>query len=303
MTYIKKYLSQKYKEPRKKYTYQEIKKDSTNFIKDYPVILSTTYSSRNNFKEDFKFDYIIMDESSQIDVVTGLLALSSAKYAVVIGDEKQLPNVVPDIIKEKTEKIFKEYNIDNGYSYSLNSFLSSIKNIIEEVPKVMLKEHYRCHPKIINFCNKKFYNNELVIMTEDKDEQDVIKVIKTNKGNHKRDNTSQRQLDIIKEILPKLKTNDIGIIAPYNNQVDLIKQNIQDIEVSTVHKFQGREKDVIIISTVDDEISDFVADSNILNVAISRAKKELIFIVTGNNIKNQNIKDFIDYTKYINMEV
>lgn len=303
MTYLKKYLSQKYKEPRKKYTYQEIKKDSANFIKDYPVILSTTYSSRNNFKEDFKFDYIIMDESSQIDVVTGLLALSSAKYAVVIGDEKQLPNVVPDIIKEKTEKIFKEYNIDNGYSYSLNSFLSSIKNIIEEVPKVMLKEHYRCHPKIINFCNKKFYNNELVIMTEDKDEQDVIKVIKTNKGNHKRDNTSQRQLDIIKEILPKIKTNDIGIIAPYNNQVDLIKQNIQDIEVSTVHKFQGREKDAIIISTVDDEISDFVADSNILNVAISRAKKELIFIVTGNNIKNQNIKDFIDYTKYINMEV
>lgn len=303
MTYLKKYLSQKYKGPRKKYTYQEIKKDSTNFIKDYPVILSTTYSSRNTFKEDFKFDYIIMDESSQIDVVTGLLALSSAKYAVVIGDEKQLPNVVPDIIKEKTEKIFKEYNIDNGYSYSLNSFLSSIKNIIEEVPKVMLKEHYRCHPKIINFCNKKFYNNELVIMTEDKDEQDVIKVIKTNKGNHKRDNTSQRQLDIIKEILPKIKTNDIGIIAPYNNQVDLIKQNIQDIEVSTVHKFQGREKDAIIISTVDDEISDFVADSNILNVAISRAKKELIFIVTGNNIKNQNIKDFIDYTKYINMEV
>lgn len=62
---------------------------------------------------------------------------------------------------------------------------------------------------------------KLVIMTEDKDEQDIIKVIKTNKGNHKRDNTSQRQLDIIKEILPKLKTNDIGIIAPYNNQVDL----------------------------------------------------------------------------------
>ena len=107
MTYLKKYLSQKYKEPRKKYTYQEIKKDSTNFIKDYPVILSTTYSSRNTFKEDFKFDYIIMDESSQIDVVTGLLALSSAKYAVVIGDEKQLPNVVPDIIKEKTEKYSK----------------------------------------------------------------------------------------------------------------------------------------------------------------------------------------------------
>ena len=303
MIYLKKYLSLKYKSLRKEYTYQEIKKDSNNFIKDYPVILSTTYSSRNTFNKDFKFDYIIMDESSQIDVVTGLLALSSSKYAVVIGDEKQLPNVVPDIIKDKTDKIFNEYNIDNGYSYSLNSFLSSIKNIIPEVPKIMLKEHYRCHPKIINFCNKKFYNNELVIMTEDKDEQDVIKVIKTNKGNHKRDNANQRQLDIIKDILPELKSNDIGIIAPYNAQINLIKQNIKEIEVSTVHKFQGREKDVIIISTVDDEITDFVANSNILNVAISRAKKKLIFIVTGNEIKNQNIKDFIDYTKYINMEV
>ena len=303
MIYLKKYLSLKYKSLRKEYTYQEIKKDSNNFIKDYPVILSTTYSSRNTFNKDFKFDYIIMDESSQIDVVTGLLALSSSKYAVVIGDEKQLPNVVPDIIKDKTDKIFNEYNIDNGYSYSLNSFLSSIKNIIPEVPKIILKEHYRCHPKIINFCNKKFYNNELVIMTEDKDEQDVIKVIKTNKGNHKRDNANQRQLDIIKDILPELKSNDIGIIAPYNAQINLIKQNIKEIEVSTVHKFQGREKDIIIISTVDDEITDFVANSNILNVAISRAKKKLIFIVTGNEIKNQNIKDFIDYTKYINMEI
>lgn len=303
MDYLKKYLSIKYKDKRKKYTSQEIRSNSREFIKDYSVILSTTYSSRNTFNNDFKFDYIIMDESSQIDVVTGTLALSSAKYAVVIGDEKQLPNVIPNITKERTNKIFKEYNLDNGYNYSLNSFLSSIKNIIPTAPKIMLKEHYRCHPKIINFCNKKFYNNKLIIMTEDKEEKNVIEVIKTNKGNHSRDNTSQRQLDIIKEILPKLKSNDIGIIAPYNNQVDLIKKYIKDIDISTVHKFQGREKDVIIISTVDDEITDFVANANILNVAISRAKKQLIFIVTGNNIKNQNINDFIDYTKYINMEV
>ena len=303
MNYLKKYLSEKYQEQRKIYSKQEIRQDSRNFIKDYPVILSTTYSSRNTFNKDFKFDYIIMDESSQIDVVTGLLALSSAKYATVIGDEKQLPNVISDKVKEETNKIFSKYNLDIGYNYSINSFLSSVKTIIPNSPKIILKEHYRCHPKIINFCNKKFYNNELVIMTEDKEEKDVIKVIKTNKGNHVRDNTSQRQIDIIKELLPRLNSSDIGIIAPYNNQVNLIKENTKDIEVSTVHKFQGREKDIIIISTVEDEITDFVANANILNVAISRAKKKLIFIVTGNKIKNQNIKDFIDYTKYINMEI
>lgn len=303
MIYFKKYLLSKYNKPRNIYTLIDIKKDSNSFINDYPVILSTTYSSRNTFNNDFKFDYIIMDESSQIDVITGTLALSSAKYAVVIGDEKQLPNVISDKVKEETNRIFKEYNLDNGYCYSINSFLSSIKRIIPSVPRIILKEHYRCHPKIINFCNKEFYNNELIIMTEDKNENDVIKIIKTNKGNHSRENTSQRQLDIIKSLLPEINSNDIGIITPYNNQVNLIKQNTENIEISTVHKFQGREKDVIIISTVDDEISDFVANSNIMNVAISRAKKQLIFIITGNNIKNQNINDFIDYTKYINMTV
>lgn len=303
MDYLKKSLSIKYKNKRKVYTKNEISKNYNLFLKDYPVILSTTYSSRNTFDDNMKFDYIIMDEASQIDVVTGTLALSSSKYAIVIGDEKQLPNVIPNDIAIKANQIFKEYNIDENYNYSINSFLSSIKKTVIDVPKVILKEHYRCHPKIINFCNKKFYNNELIIMTEDMNEEDVIKVIKTNKGNHSREKTNQRQIDIIKDELVNQDTIDIGIIAPYNNQVNLIKKDIKNIEVSTVHKFQGREKDVIIISTVDDNISDFVGNPNILNVAISRAKKKLVFIVTGNEITNTNILDFIEYTKYINMDV
>lgn len=303
MDYLKKFLSIKYKNGRKIYSRKDILRDGNNFLRDYPVILSTTYSSRNTFEVSTKLDYIIMDEASQIDVVTGTLALSSAKYAVVIGDEKQLPNVIPNDIAEKTNEIFKEYNIEETYNYATNSFLSSIKKTINNIPKVMLKEHYRCHPKIINFCNKKFYNNELIILTEDKGEPDVIKIIKTNKGNHSREKTNQRQVDIIKNELIKLNTIDIGVIAPYNNQVNLIKNSINNIDVSTVHKFQGREKDVIIISTVDDNISDFVGNPNILNVAISRAKNKLIFIVTGNEILNNNILDFIEYTKYTNMEI
>lgn len=201
MDYLKKSLSIKYKNKRKVYTKNEISKNYNLFLKDYPVILSTTYSSRNTFDDNMKFDYIIMDEASQIDVVTGTLALSSSKYAIVIGDEKQLPNVIPNDIAIKANQIFKEYNIDENYNYSINSFLSSIKKTVIDVPKVILKEHYRCHPKIINFCNKKFYNNELIIMTEDMNEEDVIKVIKTNKGNHSREKTNQRQIDIIKDEL------------------------------------------------------------------------------------------------------
>lgn len=302
MDYFKKYLSLRYKGERKKYTSDEVWKNCNEFLRDYPVILSTTYSSRNTFNNDFKFDYIIMDEASQIDVVTGTLALSSAKFAVVIGDEKQLSNVTSNNIASKTNIIFNEYNLDKCYSYSLNSFLSSVKNAIPNVQSKMLVEHYRCHPKIINFCNKKFYNNQLVIMTKDNGEEDVVKVIKTVKGNLSRDKANQRQVEEIRNIISK-NNNDVGIIAPYNNQVDLVKENLGDVEVNTIHKYQGREKDTIIVSTVEDNISDFVGDAKILNVAISRAKKHLYFIVTGNEIKNSNINDFIDYVDYNNMEI
>ncbi len=303
MDYLKKYLSTKYSGVRKIYSLREIKKSDSTFIKDYPVILSTTYSSRNNFSDDFKFDYIIMDESSQIDVVTGVLALSSAKRAVVIGDDKQLPNVISEMDKAKLDSIFARYQIAEGYSCARNSFLTSVKKIVPKAPVTLLKEHYRCHPKIINFCNKAFYNNQLIIMTNDHNESNVIKVIKTNEGNHSRDNANQRQVDIIKELLPSINSDDIGIITPYNNQVNLIKEQLPNVEVSTVHKFQGREKDVIIISTVDNDIKDFVGDPHILNVAISRAKKQLFLIVTGNKITNENINNFINYVQYNNMEV
>ena len=243
-----------------------------------------------------------MDEASQIDLATGTLALSSAKYAVIIGDEMQLPNIIPNNISKKCHKLFSEFNLEKCYDYSLNSFLSSVKTAVADIKITILVEHYRCHPKIIDFCNKKFYDNKLAIMTEDKNEEDVIKIIRTAKGNLARDKSSQRQVDEIKKILKK-NINDVGIITPYRNQVELIKENFKNVEVDTIHKFQGREKNTIIISTVEDDISDFVGNAKILNVAISRAKKHLYFIVTGNKITNTNIQDFIDYVEYNNMEI
>lgn len=77
-----------------------------------------------------------------------------------------------------------------------------------------------------------------------------------------------------------------------------------DIEISTVHKFQGREKDNIIISTVDDKITDFTDDPYLLNVAVSRAKKRLVLVVTGNEQqKDRNIIDLLDYIRYNNFEI
>ncbi|MEE1151286.1 MAG: ATP-binding protein, partial [Methanobrevibacter sp.] len=74
--------------------------------------------------------------------------------------------------------------------------------------------------------------------------------------------------------------SDIGIISPYADQVKIIQANTE-IEVKTVDGFQGREKEIIIISTVrsnDNGNIGFLSDLRRLNVAITRAKRKLIII-------------------------
>ena len=67
---------------------------------------------------------------------------------------------------------------------------------------------------------------------------------------------------------------------------------------ATVHKFQGREDDVIILSTVDNQIQEFTDDPHLLNVAVSRAKKQFTLVVSADEQPDSNIQDLIDYIEY-----
>ncbi len=295
---------------RKKFTEDDLWQKPSDVVKEYPIVLSTTFSSRSSLGTKMIYDYLIIDEASQVDVATGALALSCARNAVIVGDLEQLPNVASDDLKKRSNAIIKSFNIDRGYSFTENSFLQSICSILPDAPQTLLREHYRCHPKIIGFCNQKFYNNELIVMTEDGGESDVLSVYKTVAGNHRRDNLNQRQIDVLcQEALPTLRVEnnqDIGIIAPYNDQVDTAKKQIglEEIDIATVHKFQGREKDTIILTTVDDVITDFTDNPYLLNVAISRAKKRFCLIISGNDQPAaSNIGDLISYIEYNNFEI
>ena len=286
-------------------------KDFGTFINEYPVVLSTTHSLRTCASANYLFDYVIMDEASQVDIVTGALALSCAKNAVIVGDLKQLPNVVSGKISEETNQIFERFALNTAYHYAENSMLSSIAKLYKNVSKTLLKEHYRCHPKIIGFCNQKFYNNELIVLTEENGREKPLVVYKTAKGNHARGNYNQRQIDVIlEEVLPEQIVDDskqsVGIISPYRLQTDKLKEAIgkRNIEVDTVHKYQGREKDVIILTTVVNEVNEFVDNPNLINVAVSRAVDKLIVVVSDNEkIVNSNIGDLVRYIEYNNFEI
>lgn len=307
MLLLKHYLFRRYgtQKERRVFASDEIYLRTQEFLEEYPIVLSTTFSATSNINHAYKFDYLIMDEASQVDIAAGALALSCARNAVIVGDLKQLPNVVDSHTEEIVSAIFSKYGIAEAYRYSTNSFLSSVCSLYPNIPQTLLREHYRCDPLIIGFCSKQFYNGELIPMKKSETEFAPIRVVRTVKGNHARGTVNDRQVEtIIQEILPALEEQftDIGIIAPYNAQVDAVQKALQlsgkKYVAATVHKFQGREEDVIILSTVDNQIKEFTDDPHLLNVAVSRAKKQFTLVVSADEQPDSNIQDLIDYIEY-----
>lgn len=302
MTVLKASVAERFKAGRQHIaSVKDLYCDSESVLQDYPVVLSTTFSAKMCFNSDTLFDYVIMDEASQVSVETGLLALTCAKNAVIVGDTMQLPNVITEEDKTKLDEIRKSCNVPESYDATSKSFLSSVLATIPDVPEMLLREHYRCHPDIINFCNQKFYGGKLLIMTKREDDEKHLLALTTASGQHCRGHYNQREIDAVKiELLPMMDNlNEAGIITPYNSQVNQFRAQIPEIEVATVHKYQGREKETIIMSATDDVITEFTDNANLLNVAVSRARNKFCLVVTGNpqELKG-NIHDLLRYIKY-----
>tara|TARA_R110002167_G_scaffold340845_1_gene548867 strand:+ start:120 stop:2702 length:2583 start_codon:yes stop_codon:yes gene_type:complete len=276
------------------------------FLCRFPIIGSSTHSIVNSVAPGAILDYVIIDEASQQDIMPGVLALGCAKNLIVVGDSRQLAHIPT---KLDIQAPADEYDCER-YSL-LDSCIGVFKDTL---PRTLLKEHYRCHPRIIQFCNQQFYDNALVPMTHDEGEMPLHLVV-TAKGNHARGNTNLRELDSLLKVSDNeakgegswLDSEGRGFIAPYRAQVKLSGAHLsEDFIRDTVHKFQGRECDEIVFSTVLDKKSsnqrrlDFVDDPRMVNVAVSRAKKRFT-LVTGDNVftaNNAHIAALVRYIEY-----
>lgn len=297
-------LSSKYNCMQKKiFTSKTYKYEFQAFKERYPVILSTTYSLKSSLPANYLLDYVIIDESSQVDIITASLCFSCCRNAIIIGDSRQLSHIVDNQKKNVSQALRHKYEVDDSYDYVNRNILSSLKSIYgPKLPTVMLREHYRCHPLIIGYCNRKFYNDELIIMT--RGTENPFKIIETNiGGEHGRCN--QRQIDTTKEYLLSLNREsytDIGIISPYTDHKQLLQQQLtNEIEIDTIHKFQGREKNTIIFNTVRNQLNDFIDNPCLINVAVSRAINKLV-IVKSCSMKmphGSNIGDLVRYICYM----
>lgn len=299
--------------PRRIFTPSTYKQQFSQFTRDYPVILSTCHSLGNSLPEGYLLDYLIIDESSQVDLLAAGLALKNARNVIVVGDLQQLQHIPNTAAAAGAGPAPAP-----AYDYVQHNILSSMIALHgEALPRTMLREHYRCDPAIISFCNKKFYNGQLVPYTTSDAGVQPLRMVRTTAGNHMRRHlepgrSNQREIDVvaqevIKEYFADVDPEKIGIATPYRLQAGKFTEQLTGIQASTVHKFQGREKDIVIMSTVldgwvsDQTTLDFVDDPHLVNVAVSRAAKQFVLVTSHNMLpQSRNLRDLVHWIQYNN---
>ena len=121
------------------------------FVKRYPIVYSTTHSLSLCSGKNYLYDCVIIDESSQVDLVTAAIVFSCAKKVVLVGDEKQLTHVVKSSHVNKLNNLFEASGLEECYNYVKNNIMSCVKTAYPNIKSTLLREHYRCDPEIIEF--------------------------------------------------------------------------------------------------------------------------------------------------------
>ena len=162
---------------------QWLNRQTDILLRTYPVVASTCFSIRRNLAEDTLLDWIIIDEASQVLLPEGMAALSKARNAVIVGDARQIGPIFQGWDESKRQPPAKRFDVRSM------SLLDSVKAMTEseQVPSTLLKEHYRCHPAIIEFCNRMYYGGQLIPMrVPTEDAPDPLAIVYTAPGNHAR---------------------------------------------------------------------------------------------------------------------
>lgn len=280
---------------------------SFKFTKDQPyasfdLIGATAYALCDDEAWNNPLDYLFIDEASQVSLAHLVSVSGAAKNIIMMGDQMQL------------EQPTQGSHPDKAGLSSLQYYLGEHAVIPEDLG-IFLERTFRMHPGVCEPLSKVVYEgklasdsataNQAVIIPQPNlvhQQNGVLWLPVEHEGNTQ---SSQEEVDHIKKLIAELLSgtyqdkhqkshaiteNDILVVAPYNMQVNLLKEQLpEEIKVGTIDKFQGQEAPVVIVSMGVSDVNDsargldFVFDINRLNVAISRAKA-LAIIVSSSNL-------------------
>jgi DNA replication ATP-dependent helicase Dna2 len=226
------------------------------------------------------FEMAIVDEAGQLTEPLTLGLILRARRFVLIGDDRQLPPVV------RTRSL----------SHSMFERLKRSGHL------TMLDVQYRMHPEIMEVSNRLFYEGRLRsgVLASDRRPPDDMPVlfVPVERSSHLEQEPDERKNEaeatLVSEIVHELirdhhvRPETIGVVSPFRAQVVALRQRLAGfgVSVDTIERFQGGERDIMILSFVRSRGTDFVFDERRLNVAITRARRKLVLVAHPNLFRN-----------------
>ena len=279
---------------------RELEQRITDDVLASAQVLCTTNIGAGHFTlANRKFSIVLIDEATQATEPSALVPIvKGARQLILVGDHRQLP---PTVTSRKAE--------EGGLDIPLFERL-----LANGIPAHMLTTQYRMHPTIREFPSSRFYENKLEDGCSSSDRPPVagflwpdwdkpVAFVPVHGAEIEEEAGSSRSnmdeaaivVQVVNDLLAPgdLSPEDIGVISPYAGQVRLIRSMVDDVieglEVKSVDGYQGREKEIIVLSTVranDAGKVGFLSNYRRLNVALTRAKRGLIVIGDDRTLRN-----------------
>ncbi|KGP77456.1 MULTISPECIES: serine/threonine-protein kinase [Paenibacillus] len=279
----------------------------SRLIENATIVAGTcTGFNSNPSTRNMNFDYVIVDEGAKASVPELLIPLLKGSRLILVGDHQQLPPILnTEAIKLTSDG--KQEDFESGI----------FKRLYDSFPKsnrIRLTTQYRMHRTIGDMISNVFYGNEIQTGIPDEERTHELQFyqgkqliwVSTSREYNRREqkhktqqNTNsfknEKEIQIIKKMLWDIDEEEtasgyeIAVITGYSYQKSIIRdfvaradfKNIKNIEVNTVDAYQGKDKDIVIFSTVrsnkDNDIG-FQKSAQRINVALSRARRLLIIV-------------------------
>lgn len=301
--------------------------DFKPLLEAFPCWCVTTYAISGSLPmKPGLFDVAIIDEASQCDIASCFPILYRAKRAVVVGDDKQLPHL-SFLEKAKEQSFLSQYSIPDRYQLMWRFRTNSMFDLANyySMNPVLLDEHFRSLPPVINFSNQEFYGDRIRIMRRNSGNK-VLELVYVPEG--KVDFDATRNLPEVEAVVAKLQEliiederknpenpTSIGVISPFRAQVEQLKASVSRvisdhmirkhrIEIGTAHTFQGDERDIMLISWAFAPNSfvqslTFLQKPNLFNVAITRARYKMINFISKSptELPDGLLRSYLNYIK------
>ena len=281
----------------------EAQKAMTDAQTAVPVWIMPTHRVVESFGPTARFDVVIMDESSQCDIF-GLAALALADKAIIVGDDKQISPQAIGTEESSVHELIAQHIQDLPQSSQLD-----LKSSLYDLAKmrfpgvIMLREHFRCLPEIIEFSNRLSYNGAILPLREQPADPSWRSVIDVHVPNGFREPGTDTNLEEAEFIVGKIAElcadpaydgKTFGVISLLGEgQAELIERKLiarlgehemesRRIRCGNAYHFQGDERSVMFLSLVvaageGRRIGAMTKESDRqrLNVAASRAQDQL----------------------------